>query len=169
MPNVEDICLQSPSQLRGDRKSDVRLVWKCFHSALQQEFLAIVEHQEQRNRIRKPNACGIGLSGESPLLPFQGRLQPAPNLVFPQLLGPPPQHELLRTDLWMDTILCLYSFFFAHDALCLVDIKLIPKTQPEGPLCLLSSSRGPGEKEVSSNVLNCDMNTCAPQIHMLKP
>ena len=50
----------------------------------------MVEHQEQRNRIRKPNACGIGLSGESPLLPFQGRLQPAPNLVFPQLLGPPP-------------------------------------------------------------------------------
>lgn len=90
LPNVEDICLQSPSQLRVDRKSDVRLVWKCFHSALQQEFLAIVEHQEQRNRIRKPNACGIGLSGESPLLPFQGRLQPAPNLVFPQLLGPPP-------------------------------------------------------------------------------
>ena len=35
-------------------------------------------------------ACGIGLSGESPLLPFQGRLQPAPNLVFPQLLGPLP-------------------------------------------------------------------------------
>lgn len=36
MPNVEDICLQSPSQLRVDRKSDLGLVWKCFHSAPQE-------------------------------------------------------------------------------------------------------------------------------------
>ena len=61
----------------------------------------------------------------------------------------------------MDTVLCLWSFSFAHDALCLVDIELIPKTQPEGSLCLLPSLGSPGEKDVSSNVPTCDMNTCA--------